>query len=60
MTVLGESIDHHVKEEQDGMFPKAKKAKLDLDALGAQMLERRQELKATGRTSKAKKLASVA
>jgi len=42
------------------MFPKAKKAKRDLAALGAQMLERKQELQATGRPYAAKKKASVA
>ena len=60
VTVLGENIDHHVNEEQDAMFPKAKKAKLDLAVLGAQMLERRQELQASGRSSSAKKKATVA
>jgi len=60
VTVLGENVDHHVKEEQDEMFPKSKRAKLDLAALGAQMLERKQELQASGRASAAKKKASVA
>ena len=47
VTVLGENIEHHVQEEQDEMFPKARQAKLDLAALGAQMLERKQELQAS-------------
>lgn len=42
--VLGEQIDHHVKEEREEMFPKARKAKIDLIALGEQIEKRKQEL----------------
>ena len=42
--VLSEQIEHHVKEEEGEMFPKVRKTKLDLHALGMQMAERKQEL----------------
>ena len=41
VTVLGEQIDQHVKEEEGEMFPKAKQARVDSTALGARMIERK-------------------
>lgn len=45
--VLGEQIDHHVEEEEEEMFKKVRKLKLDLDALGQEMAARRDELLAS-------------
>ena len=42
--VMSEYVKHHVKEEQDEMFPKAQKTKLDMDELGAQLAQRKEEL----------------
>lgn len=44
--VLSEMIKHHVKEEEQpgGMFAEARKSEMDLDALGAQMAQRKEEL----------------
>lgn len=39
--VLSEQIDHHVQEEEDEMFPKVRKTKLDLMDLGRRMEERK-------------------
>jgi hemerythrin superfamily protein len=44
--VLGEYINHHVEEEEGEMFPKAKKAKVDMAALGAEIESRKEELMA--------------
>ncbi len=46
VTVLGEYIDHHVKEEQDEMFPKCRKANMDLTAIGARLAARKELLMA--------------
>ena len=48
VTVLSEMIKHHVKEEErpGGMFSEAKNSDMDLQALGEQLLGRKQELQA--------------
>ena len=52
--VLQEQIEHHVKEEEkqrDSMFAQARKADVDLDALGSQMAARKAELTKQAKTS---------
>jgi hypothetical protein len=49
VSVLSEQIKHHVHEEEmrsEGMFSKARDAGLDVEALGEQMIARKEALKA--------------
>ena len=48
VTVLQEQIEHHVEEEEkrmEGLFSQARKAGLDMDALGLELAARKGELK---------------
>jgi hypothetical protein len=47
-TVLAESVRHHIKEEENEMLPKAKELKIDFEALGQTILDRKEELKSDG------------
>jgi hemerythrin superfamily protein len=42
--VLGEIVEHHVKEEESDMFPKLRSSDNDLQALGAEIKTRKEEL----------------
>jgi len=48
MTVLGESVRHHIKEEESDMLPKAREVKVDMGKLGAKLLARKQQLQEQG------------
>ena len=43
VTVLGEYIDHHVKEEREEIFVKARKSRLDLVAMADELNQRKME-----------------
>jgi hemerythrin superfamily protein len=44
--VLGEMIKQHVKEEEEELFPEVESAKMDIDAVGRELAERKEELMA--------------
>ena len=59
VTVLGEYINHHVEEEEGQMFPKARRAKVDLEGLAGQLKERKDALMSeSGQTAGMADLAS--
>ena len=42
--VLQEMIEHHVQEEEKEYFPAVRKTEMDLEAIGVQMAQRKEEL----------------
>ncbi|MBX7146655.1 MAG: hemerythrin domain-containing protein [Alphaproteobacteria bacterium] len=42
--VLAESIRHHIREEENKMFPDIKNMDIDFEALGQELLDRKEEL----------------
>ena len=44
MSVLKEQIEHHVQEEEKTFFPQVQKTDMDLEGIGQQLMERKQEL----------------
>ena len=49
---LVENVQHHVEEEENEMLPKVEESELDLNSLGQQMSQRKQEMQSGGRATK--------
>ena len=60
VTVLGEYIDHHVREEREEIFPKVRRSGVDLARMAGLLSVRRRELEAVPEALREELLVSVA
>jgi hemerythrin-like domain-containing protein len=44
VTVLGEYVNHHIEEEQNEIFPRVEKSKMNLEEIGTEIAERKEVL----------------
>ncbi len=44
LKVIGEQVQHHIEEEERELFPLIARSGIDLEALGAELVARREEL----------------
>jgi hemerythrin superfamily protein len=44
MRVLGEMVKRHIREEEEELFPELQSTKMDLDAVGKELAERKEDL----------------
>jgi len=49
---LMQNVQHHVEEEENEMLPKVEESQLDLNSLGQQMAQRKQQMQNSGRATK--------
>lgn len=59
VTVLGEYIDQHVREQREEMFPRVRRSGLDLALMAEQLRVRKQELQAVPEALREDVLASM-